>query len=63
MTNEMLDDIINSMDMSLSKLWIWCRTGKPGLLKFMGLQRVGHKCATTLRKYSDNWKEEVTNFP
>ena len=62
MTNEMLDDIINSMDMSLSKLWTWCRTGKPGLLQFMELQRVGHNCATTIRKYSDNWKEEVTNF-
>ena len=61
-TNEMLDDIINSMDMSLSKLWTWCRTGKPGLLQFMELQRVGHNCATTIRKYSDNWKEEVTNF-
>ena len=39
-----LDGIIDSMDMSLSKLWeivkdmkAWC-----GVLQSMGLQRVGH---------------------
>ena len=32
-----LDGIINSMDMSFSKLQRWWRTGKPGMLQSMGL--------------------------
>ena len=47
-----LDAITNSMDMSLGKpreLW-W--TGRPGVLQFTGLQRVGHDWATEL-----NWTE------
>ena len=36
-----LDDIIDSMDMSLSKLWVLV-IGKPGALQSMGLQRVRH---------------------
>ena len=34
-----LDSITNSVDMS--KLWEIVRTGKPGVLQSMGLQRVG----------------------
>ena len=30
----------------------WCWTGRPGVLRFMGLQRVGHDWATKL-----NWTE------
>ena len=39
-----LDDIIDSMDMSLSKLqeMVKDKEGKLGILQFMGLQRVGH---------------------
>ena len=39
-----LDGITESMDMSLSEL----RTGRPGVLRFMGSQRVGYGCATEL---------------
>ena len=38
-----LDGITDSMDISLSKLQEMGRTGKPGMLQSMRLQRVGHK--------------------
>ena len=41
-----LDGITDSMDMGLSKLWRWWRTGKPGVLQSVGLQRVGHDWVT-----------------
>ena len=37
-----LDGITDSMDMSLSELREMVMTGKPGVLRFMGSQRVGH---------------------
>ena len=37
-----LDGITDSMDMSLSKLQKLVMAGKPGMLQFMGSQRVGH---------------------
>ena len=40
-----LDGITNSMDMSLGKLQM-LRTGKPGVLQFMGSKRVGHNLVT-----------------
>ena len=37
-----LDSIINSTDMSLNELWELVIDRRPGMLWFMGLQRVGH---------------------
>ena len=37
-----LDGITDSMDMSLSELQELVWTGRPGVLRFMGSQRVGH---------------------
>ena len=47
-----LDDITDSVDMSLSKLWSWWWTGRPGVLPSMGSRRVGHDWATEL-----NWTD------
>ena len=43
-----LDDITDSMDMSLSKLREMVKDRKPGMLQFMGSQRVRHNLATEL---------------
>ena len=47
-----LDGIMDSMDMSLSKLRWWTR--RPGMLQSMGLQRVRHNRAIEL-----NWTEPI----
>ena len=41
-----LDSITDSMDMNLSKFWEIVKPGKPGLLQFMGSQRVRHYLVT-----------------
>ena len=47
-----LDGITYSVDMSWVNSGSWWWTGRPGMLQFMGLQRVGHDWATEL-----NWTE------
>ena len=37
-----LDGITDSMDVSLSKLWVLVMAGKPGVLQSMRSQRVRH---------------------
>ena len=44
-----LDGITDSMDMSLVDSGSWWWIGRPGMLWFMGSQRVGHDWATELR--------------
>ena len=51
-----MDGVINSMDMSLSKLRRWWRTGKPDVLQSMGSQRVGHKLAP--EQQQNTWSAE-----
>ena len=47
-----LDGITDSMDMSWVNSGSWWWTGRPGVLRFMGSQRVGHDWVTEL-----NWTE------
>ena len=37
-----LDGITELMDIDLGELWELVMTGRPGVLWFVGLQRVGH---------------------
>ena len=41
-----LDNIIDSMVMNLNKLCEVVKDKEPGVLQFMGLQRVGHNLVT-----------------
>ena len=50
-----LDGITNSMGMSLSKLRSWWWTGRPGVLRSMWSQKVGHDWATELRSKRWAW--------
>ena len=52
-----LDGITESMHTVLGRLWQWWWTGRPGVLWFMGSQRVGHDWATEL-----NWLSKITKF-
>ena len=55
-----LDGITNLMDMSLSKLQSWWWIGRPGVLRFMGLQRVRHDWATELN-WTESWNINCTS--
>ena len=48
-----LGGISDAMDMNLGKPGRWCGTGKPGLLHFMGSQRVGHDWVTEQQPQSN----------
>ena len=59
-----LDGITDFMDISLGKwtsVWVnsrsWWWTGRPGVLQFMGSQRVRHDWATEL-----NWTKIIYNY-
>ena len=45
-----LDGITDSMDVSLSEPGSWWWTGRPGVLQFMRLQRVGHNWVTEMNQ-------------
>ena len=49
-----LDGITDSMDTGWVDSGSWWWTGRPGMLRFMGLQRVGHRWETEL-----NWTDYV----
>jgi len=50
-----LDGITDSMDMGLSKLGEIVKDRKPGVLQFMGSQRVGYDLATEQHYYIINF--------
>ena len=53
-----MDDITNSKDMSLSRLWEIVKDGKPGMLQFMGSQRFRHDLATDQQQLPPDSLEE-----
>ena len=53
----LLDGITDSVDMSLSKLWVY-KTGKPGVLQSMGSQGVGHDWTTVTTRETIKMKAD-----
>ena len=58
-----LDGIIDLVDLSLNKLQRWWCTGRPGVLWFMGSQRVRHDWFTELNWMSPLCSLGCTPFP
>ena len=54
-----LDGITDSMDMNLGELGSWWWTGRPGVLWFMGSQRVGHDWAAFTFTYFTEVQPEL----
>ena len=54
-----LDGITDSMDMSLSKLEEKAKDRKPGMLRSMGSQKIGHNLATE-QQAKRQWNNEIT---
>ena len=52
-----LDGITDSMRWVWVNSGSWWWTGRPGVLRFMGSQRVGHDWATELNRTELNWTE------
>ena len=57
-----LDGITDSMDMSLSNSRSWWWTGRPGVLWFMGLQRVRNNRATELNWTDSFYTQFIESF-
>ena len=57
----LLDGITNSMNMSLSKLQEIAKDGKPGVLQFMGSQKVRHELVTEEQQCGLNNRNQL--FP
>ena len=57
-----LDGITDSMDMSLSKSGRQWRTGKPGILQFMGSQRVRYDLATELWQQQESYTQPTADW-
>ena len=55
------DGITNLMDVSLMNSWSWWWTGRPGVLRFMGSQRVGQDWAIELNSVQ-KWRHSKVSY-